>query len=188
MPKHWRLTGSALSSRVCQWTQRSIVKSIQRGTIAITGATTGTLTITAVNTSNARIRFLGCSANLNVVDGTKYFARIDLTNSTTITATVNASPGANTLTVGVEVTEYWPGVIKSIQRGTVTVTGAANTATITTVNTAKTEFDYLGFSDTDTSNNNGVIPYAVLTNATTVTATNVVAVAATIGFQAVEFY
>lgn len=173
---------------VALWGASSLVKSIQRGTIAVTGGTTGTLTITSVDTNYARLRFLGCTASLNVVDGTKYFARVDLTNTTTVTATVNTSPGANTLTVSVEVTEYWPGVIKSIQRGTITPAGAGATATITGVNTAKTELDYLGFSDTDTSNNNGVIPYLVLTNSTTVTATNVVAVNATVGFQAVEWF
>lgn len=167
---------------------RSLIRSVQRGTITITGAATGTATITAVDAANSRIRFLGQTASLNVVDGTKYFARVTLTNATTVTATANASPGANSCTVGYEVTEYYPGVLRSVQRGTISCTGGSATATIAAVNLQKSELSLLGFSDADTSNNNGVVPTLTLTNATTVTASNVVAAQATAGYEVAEFY
>lgn len=173
---------------VALWGAPSLVIGVQRGTITITGAATGTATITAVDTANSRIRFLGQTASLNAVDGTKYFARLALTNATTVTATVNASPGADSCTVGFEVTEYAPGVLRSVQRGTISCTGGSATATISAVNTSKSELSFLGFSDTDTSNNNGVVPRLAFTNATTVTASNVVAAQATVAYEVAEFF
>jgi hypothetical protein len=58
------------------------IKSIQRGLITIsTSDSSATATISAVNTSKTELRFLGASNT-----GTT-LARIELTNSTTITAT-----------------------------------------------------------------------------------------------------
>ena len=64
------------------------------------------------------------------------------------------------------------GSIKSIQRGTIAITGAASsqTATITSVDTTKTQLRMLGASVTTNVNE---MPYIVLTNATTITATRV---------------
>ena len=64
------------------------------------------------------------------------------------------------------------GAIKSIQRGTITATTGGATATITPVNTAKTELRYLGGSGTDNvSGALTLVPRIVLTNSTTITAT-----------------
>ena len=62
------------------------------------------------------------------------------------------------------------GAIKSIQRGTITATTGGATATITPVNTAKTELRFLGGSGTD-GTSQGIVPRLVLTNSTTITAT-----------------
>ncbi len=78
------------------------IKSIQRGTIALAGAaTTGTATITAVDTTKTELRFLGQSAGGG---GDQHTAWITLTNSTTITATRVTASG--TTTVSWELTEY----------------------------------------------------------------------------------
>ena len=87
--------------------------------------------------------------------------------------------------------------IKSIQRGTLTIsdgTGViSGTATISSVNTAKTELRLLGWSNTDNSN---VVhagyesPRIVLTNATTITATIPTSrgFTTTISWELTEFY
>lgn len=83
------------------------VKSIQRGVISIaSSAYSGTATITAVDTSKTELRFLGGSAlDPAAVQQT---ARIVLTNSTTITATVLSAvyPG-QTGYVSWELTEFY---------------------------------------------------------------------------------
>lgn len=65
------------------------------------------------------------------------------------------------------------GGIKSIQRGTITATTAGATATISPVNTAKTELRFLGGSGlyTDINGNAAAVPRIALTNSTTITAT-----------------
>lgn len=63
------------------------------------------------------------------------------------------------------------GAIKSIQRGTTSITGTnlTGTSTITAVDTAKSELRMLGWSaDSDDVRVN---PYIALTNTTTITAT-----------------
>ena len=68
-------------------------------------------------------------------------------------------------------TQFSMGGIKSIQRGVITISSGSttNTATITSVDTTKTELRVLGSN----SNTNDVtyLGYAVLPNATTITAT-----------------
>ena len=60
------------------------IRSIQRGVLSVTGSNlTATATVAAVNPAKARISFLGSSQ-----DGTSSeMARVELTNSTTVTAT-----------------------------------------------------------------------------------------------------
>lgn len=151
-----------------------VLKSnIQRSTIAITGATSGTATVSSVTTTQARVRHLGCttddaSANINVAS-----SDATLTNATTVTVAVNTSPGAGTTTTSFELSEYATGILKSsVQRGTILITGAvSNTGTISSVTTTKTELDRLGDLPTAASQATSVVAYQVLTNATTITAT-----------------
>lgn len=89
--------------------------------------------------------------------------------------------------------QFGGGGIKSIQRGTVSVSTAAGsgtgTATITSVNTSKSVVSFLGF--TPGSGFSGVYYGRVeLTNATTVTATATGSASATVsvGYEVVEFY
>ena len=68
-------------------------------------------------------------------------------------------------------TQFSMGGIKSIQRGVITISSGSttNTATITSVDTTKTELRVLGVGIN--ANDVTYLPYAVLTNATTITAT-----------------
>ena len=62
-----------------------------------------------------------------------------------------------------------PGTLKSIQRGVISMVGAySGTATITAVDTSKTELRLLGVSNTTVLAD---LARVVLTNATTITAT-----------------
>ncbi len=178
------LTGSPLSSRVAQWTQPGGVKLVQRGVIAITGATSNTATITAVVLNNSRLRLVGfnCSETSTVAQA---LVRLTFTNSTTITASVVTDPAPDTTSISYEVTEYWPGVIKSVQRGTIATNG---TATITPVNILKSEVDWLGTTDGAAEISFRRSAYLTLTNATTVTAFPGISNAQTTGYQVVEFY
>lgn len=180
------LTGSALSSTLTRWTQPGFVKRVQRGTIAITGATSNTATITAVDVNNARLRLLGFVNSSGADTEAQSLALLTLTNATTITASVNTSPGADTVTASFEITEYYPGVIKSVQRGTVVV---GTPATITAINTLKTDLDWLGCKSDAASVILALSSYIVLTNSTTITATpGTVSGTQTSGYQAIEWF
>lgn len=65
--------------------------------------------------------------------------------------------------------QFGGGAAKGVQRGVITVTGgtATGSATITSVNTAKTELRFLGY----TAAVGDVAPYLTLHNSTTVRAT-----------------
>lgn len=88
-----------------------------------------------------------------------------------------------------DLTQFLPGAIKSIQRGTITIAGSStsNTATITSVNTAKSIISLLGTASTETSTAN-VLAHVALTNATTVTATRGGSTGSlVVGYQVVEY-
>lgn len=85
-------------------------------------------------------------------------------------------------------------MIASVQSGTITIgTGAtSNTATITSVNTAKSVVHFLGFTTTWTTTYRGdrTFPRVALTNATTVTAfrdSSDATFTVTVGYCVVEY-
>jgi hypothetical protein len=162
------------------------IKSIQRGTITMTGVTTNFVTITSVDVTNTRVRYLGQSATDAAVNTTeRSFCYLTLTNATTLT--VNRLNGTANVTVSYEVIEYYPGVIKSIQRGL--ISGGSSTATITSVDITKSELEIIGIQG-DNSNFAGTVSVArlVLTNATTVTSTAGGAAGIVLAFQVTEWY
>lgn len=146
----------------------SLIKSIQRGTITLTG-TSNTATIGAVNPSNTLLRIVGTTTDTG--GGASSRIRITLTNSTTITATRASDGGGTTVAVAYEVVEYYHGIIQAIQRGTIGLTAPAtsNTATINVVNVNKTELRSLGSSGTGATHPE-LDTRLELTNSTTVTA------------------
>lgn len=157
----------------------SIIKSIQRGTIPITGTgTTNTATLgTAVVTAYSVVSFLGVALATDSGGGVTYQAGMDLvlTNTTTITSNRQA-PGTNaTSTISFEVIEFYPSFIKSIQNKTLTVSNgsASGTVALTSIVTGKTMLFYQGYKWTSTlgSENIGEAPYIVLTSSILITAT-----------------
>lgn len=183
------LDGTGLTSHVARFGRRSLIKSIQRGTVAVASAAlTGTATITAVDLSNSVLVYGGQQTDNSIDTWHRACARIELTNATTITATRFEVGEIQTVTY--EVIEFWPGVIKSVQRGTITMTAVNNaTATITAVNTSKSMLGYLGYSQENPSTASTIMTRLTLTNSTTVTANRATGTLnVIIGYQVVEFY
>ncbi len=124
------------------WGASSIIDSVQyaSATFGVSSAS-GTATIASVDMS----RTLCVSANgVNYTndDGTfgpgYTLARIKLTNATTVTAENFTSGSTYTNAAGAFIISFRPGVIKLIQRGTVSGSAAALGISLTAVNRAKT--------------------------------------------------
>ncbi len=77
------------------------IKSIQRGTLVLDHVTSGTATITAVDTAKSELRLLGSTTDSESVN---HGVRIKLTNSTTITGEADSSQRTNRASW--EVTEW----------------------------------------------------------------------------------
>jgi hypothetical protein len=170
--------------------RKSIIKSIQRGTITLTGVATATATVTAVVLANSVLRCLGfdLQTDLNVTAADTW-TQLALTNTTTVTATRTGVGGI--VRINFELVEYYPGVLKSVQRGTIALAAATNTATVTAVVVAKSACDFLGgtASDANAGEYAGRAACRVeLTNTTTVTASRGVGTnTANAAYQVVEF-
>ena len=178
MPKSWLLNGRRVNAHVMR---------TQRGTFTITNATSTSFSINAVDLANSRLRLLGVTADGStnpVVNNSA--VRIDWSGNATILALMNTANATRVFTVSVEVTEYWPGVIQSIQRGTVTFAGATSyTSTVNPVVVNGTDLVLLGWTTTTTSPTTESQPKLVLTNTVTVTIDDGTgtAYAQTVGFE-----
>ena len=172
-------------------------KSVQYGTITLTNTTSNTATINSVNTSNSILLYLGIT-NDDGNESPPYeenLVRIDLTNSTTITAYVNTNSD-NTLVVNFCVLEFDTDIVKSNQKGTITLdysgSELSDTVTVSSVNTNKSFLSWLGCT-TDISNHGENSPSSnlgriTLTNSTTITANRGYYYAdLIIGYQLIEF-
>lgn len=182
------LTGSVLDSRVSQYGQRGLVKSVQRGTINLTSVTSNTATITAVTLANCLVSYLGTTFAVATNNAAVSKARVELTNTTTVTAYQNTA-NANATDVSFEVLEFYPGVIRQLQRGTLVMSGGL-TATVSPAlnDTTKALLTTLGYTTTATDQDVFNQPKIVLTNTTTITASAAGNTTATIGYQVAEFY
>lgn len=154
---------------------RSEVASVQYGSITVTApATTGTATITSVDTTRSVVVALGSSTN-GPIGSNEALISVALTNSTTVTATKGGG-GTYSATINFMVITFNAGTVKSLQD--VEITGAdtslTDTATITSVNTSKTAlFVRSGFVSPSANPNatslSDEATRVMLTNATTLT-------------------
>jgi len=140
------------------------INSIQHITVTIaSGSSTGTATISSVDTSKTFLIFGG----VTTTDGGSTsggIGYVTLTNATTVTAT-RTGTAAITVTITVTVVEATSSLVSSVQYGTVSISATTtNTATISSVDTSRSAVFYLGF----TGERIGTV---VLTNSTTVTGT-----------------
>lgn len=186
--------------------RNGLVKSIQTFDILIgTNQTSNTATITSVDLNNSMLVFGGINPTL--ADGSmsagnmhaaRAFARLTFTNATTITATRAASDPTYTVNVTGTVIEFFPGVIKSVQRGTVSLSTTSATDTLAqAVDVNKAFVSHLGQTTTsqfDTTPGNGLNWYIFfsrldLQNGTTVRSREPIANGDSItSYQVVEFF
>lgn len=170
-----------------------LVKSVQHFDITIAASgTSNTATIRAVDTSRSAVVWDGFLSSYAATGGDTNSPRVDLTNSTTVTARRNTSAAHTVQTRGC-VIEFFPWAIQSIQAGTITVNSAtaSGTATITAVDTTRSAVLWLGQTTTNASTSPASYQTGTtLTNATTVTATRGNGASTgilTVGYVVVEF-
>lgn len=100
----WTQVGIAARTVRLDSQSPGVIKSIQRGTIAITtGNTSNTATVSAVTTAKALVFHLGGEGDASATNHA--LVRLALTDATTITATRNGS--SNGITVGYQLVEYY---------------------------------------------------------------------------------
>ena len=156
------------------WQRNGLIQSTQQVTVTIAnGQTSGTATITAIDTTRTSLIWGGSSTTRNATyDGQQDLCGCTLTNSTTVTATRSGT--TNDLIVQVSVVQWKPGVTRSIQYGSIALGNGvtSNTATITSVTTANAACHFLGLTHGAASASHTVsFGDVTLTNATTVTST-----------------
>jgi hypothetical protein len=152
---------------VSLWGASSLIKSVQSGEIVIPSASNVvTATITSVATENAVLIFGGIVNNNGAASPQSSQCSVVLTNATTVTGQLDAV-GVSDAYVRYAVVELVPGVIRSVQRGTLTLTGTSGTATITQVDTAKCLTIWTGCRVTSALDT--LLTNVALTNGTTVT-------------------
>lgn len=163
------LLGSPVSAIVAGFARRTQIKSIQSGNIDLNGVSSATATITSVNTGHALIYYIG-----NNEAGSNQFqyaaSALQLTNATTVTA-LRAQALASQHLAQYVVRERPPGLLRSIQRGSINVNGGTSaTATVTAVDTTKVLLTMTGYTFDTASVMTGLqLPRLTQTNATTVT-------------------
>ena len=81
-----------------------LVTSVQMGTITLSASTVGTATISSVTTTNSAVALLGYTSSLGTFTYVDNVPTIVLTNSTTVTASVNLRSG--TVVVGYLVVNF----------------------------------------------------------------------------------
>ena len=124
------------------WGASSIIENIQEiGTTFGVSSASGTGTITSVDL-NRSICVSSNAVNYTNDDGLLgpgyTLARVKLSSTTTITGENYSAGSAYSNLVRVQIVQFRPGVIKSIQRGTVSGSSALLNVSLTAVNRAKT--------------------------------------------------
>jgi len=174
-----------------------VVKSVQYDSIIIThGTTSHTATINSVDTTNSMLMYLGTSAGESTTTDTEWddiMLRLTLTNATTVTATRVHSDIA--MIISFCIVEFYPGIVKSNQSGTITlgVSDTSATDTINSVDKTKSICVYLGNTtnnaNDDTADTDITFSRLTLYDSTTVKATRIASGNINIvSYQVVEFY
>lgn len=152
------------------------------------GSTSATATINAVG---AGAFILHDGVNPSVAnDPANDFARVTLTNATTITATRNSGSAGSVIVTGCIIDGNTTNLIKSVQYGTISLASGAtsNTATVTAVTNGNTATHLLGWSSASTTfaaNQEG--PVLSLSGTTVTAARPNSGVALVVGFCIIEF-
>lgn len=137
-------SSTVVTGCVVTW-KSTAVNSVQRGVINLAGgATSSTATISAVG-ANAVANYLGRISNITSLLPTIIECGVDLTNSTTVTATRGVVSAFN-LFVGYEVIDFKAAVIQSVQEisQNYTNTNTSDNVTISSVVPANTILLFAG--------------------------------------------
>lgn len=149
--------------------QPDCVVSVQQVAITAASGTSATATLATNVDMNNTLCFWG-SQQSGGNTRAQMFSRIVLTNPTTVTASWNTS-SIVTRTVNATVVNFAPKVIRSVRRGTTTISASTSaTSTIDFVDVNMAWCMFLGFSCTGASHASTLAGIA-LTNGTTITAT-----------------
>ena len=144
----------------------TLVSSVQHGTVALSGVSSNTTTITSVDTSRSVVVYLGHTSPNTSASARYYNIDITLTNSTTVTATAGISSDQ---TIGFCVVEFAAVAVQSRQqfREAYTTSNTTDTKTITSVTQGNTVIFYGG--QTSSANSYATTRYALqLTSSTNV--------------------
>lgn len=166
----------------------TIVSAIeQRAVTNTSGNAAFTDTITSVDTNKAVLFYNGAIVPATSSTVTSFACTVVLTNATTTTITrIGTNTGSQTINYTV-VTFATAALNGNIQRGTITLSAqTSNTATISSVDTAKSFVNYGNFRVT-AANDNTDIPTLTLTNGTTVTAAVNAAGSPIAAFEVIQF-
>lgn len=157
------------------------INNIQQFSISAS-STSFTQTITSVVMGNTIIAWGGN----NIATNADSIKRLILTNSTTVTATSGVS---QTSISRFAVIEFVPGVTASVQRGSILLGSAvtSNTATVTSVNTAKTICNFTGYQASDVNVNTSHCDLAQTSGTVLTAARNTGTNTATSGYEDATF-
>lgn len=104
----------------------SMVRSIQRGTLGINGAS-GSLAINAVDLTQSLIRLVGRTASgPNSAANEVGFGRLELTSAALVSGYRASASASDTTYFSFEVIEFLPGILRNVQRGATTFTGTGS--------------------------------------------------------------
>jgi hypothetical protein len=168
----------------------TIVNSIAAspGTAHTAASATDTDTISGISTTGNSLLIYGGESITSTGDVNVAEYASSLTNSTTVTLTRNSSAGTASRTHFFTAVQFAAAALNgSVQRGTVALSSqTSNTATITSVNTAKSFVNWGNFLSG--AGNIAVLqPTLVLTNGTTVTAATNSTGSPTVGYEVIQF-
>ncbi len=165
----------------------TIVSSIQQRSVSSSAASaTDTDTISSVTTGRTWLAWGGSTSAASQATSQTYYTAA-LTNPTTVTFTRIAAAATNTRAHYYTAVVLDSGVVNSIQRGTIALSAAtSNTATISSVTTAKSFANWCGELATS-ANANTVNATLSLTNSTTVTSAVPSAGSETTSYEVVQF-
>lgn len=165
----------------------SLVKRVQTGTITISpSSSSNTASISKVNRRNTMLLLSVTNQShdgANLINGTDLI-RGEITSDTVVTATRGGTTG--TCTIRYEATEFRPGVIKRIQRVTVTASGATGNTTISEVDLNKVFLNRTGHSN-NTNAATG-LPQSYLTSSTNLRGDFLASTTSVHGAEVAEFY
>jgi len=165
------------------------IKTIRYGTVTVNAASaSGTDTFAAVDMSNTMTFLLGISHTTG--SAADAFGLLELISTTQVRVTRNSTTG--TMTAGYLLIEFYPGVIRSVTRSVIILTGVAtNTAALTNVDINKTFVTQLGALNNDTTSADAArwMVRLTLTSVFVLTATKGTATGnAQVSYEVVEFY